>query len=435
MTYTETIEYLYSAAPLFQNVGGAAYKEGLSTTLLLDAHFGHPHRKFRSIHIAGTNGKGSCAHTLAAMLMHHGFRVGLYTSPHLIDFRERIRVDGEMIPEQFVIDFVEKERSFFEPLHPSFFELTTLLAFKYFAESKVDVAVVEVGLGGRLDSTNIITPELSIITNISLDHTQFLGHSLQAIAGEKAGIIKPGVPVIIGETLPETRPIFFQKALALGAPIVFAEEMGEVVSFRRTAENFLHYETRSFGHIVGELAGDCQVRNTSTILAAAHLLRNSFGIEKDDVKYALRNVCQATGLMGRWQKLGERPTVVCDTGHNLGGWEYISSRLESLCATFSKVHVVFGMAADKDVSKVLSLLPHAAAYYWTQASVRRALSALELKRLGASFSLEGESFSFVAQAYETAVASASKSDFIYIGGSSFVVADLLKHLKSSLTKG
>lgn len=430
MTYTETIDYLYSAAPLFQNVGGAAYKEGLTTTHLLDEHFGHPHRKIRTIHIAGTNGKGSCAHTLAAMLMHHGFRVGLYTSPHLIEFRERIRVDGKMIPKQDVTDFVAKERNFFEPLHPSFFELTTLLAFKYFAESKVDVAVIEVGLGGRLDSTNIITPELSVITNISLEHTQFLGNSLQAIAGEKAGIIKPSVPVIIGETLPETRPIFEQKALAVDAPILFAEEVGEVISAQLTPQGLFHYETRSFGPLEGELVGDCQVRNTSTILAVAHLLRKNFGIETEDVKYALRNVCQATGLMGRWQKLGEHPTIVCDTGHNAGGWDYISPRLQTLCATYPKVHVVFGMAADKDVSKVLSRLPRSATYYWTQASVRRALSASELKLRGNSFSLEGEIFPTVAEAYAAAMTSASKADFIYVGGSSFIVADLLKHLNA-----
>ena len=273
MTYAETINYLYNSTPVFQNVGKGAYKEGLENTKALDKHFGHPHKNFKTIHIAGTNGKGSCSHTLAAILQEAGYKVGLYTSPHLVDFRERIRVNGQTISQQYVIDFVENERSFFEPLHPSFFELTTVLAFKYFAEEKVDVAVIEVGLGGRLDCTNIITPLLSIITNISFDHTQFLGNTLAAIASEKAGIIKPGVPVVIGETVPETRPVFEEKAQNTGAPIIFAEDTQEIIrSTPDLTTGGRTYATRHHGTISGALGGLCQEKNANTILNAAALL-------------------------------------------------------------------------------------------------------------------------------------------------------------------
>lgn len=430
MTYTETISYLYEAAPLFQQIGGGAYKEGLSTTQVLDKHFGSPHRKFRSIHVAGTNGKGSCAHTLAAMLQHCGLKVGLYTSPHLVDFRERIRVNGEMIPEQYVIDFVEQERSFFEPLHPSFFELTTALAFKYFAEAGVDVAVVEVGLGGRLDCTNIITPVLSLITNISLDHTQFLGGTLARIAAEKAGIIKPGVPVVVGEALPETRPVFESIAARQNAPITFAEDVPEVVSSALTPEGMREYATRSFGTFAGELAGECQVRNANTLLCAVRLLAGEFGIGKADVHYAFRHVCEATGLQGRWQVLGRKPMLVCDTGHNAGGWKYLAKQLEEAVGRYEKVHIVFGMAADKDVEAVLSMLPRRAHYYWTQATVRRAMDERQVSELASKSGLAGQLFPTVGDAYQAAVLAASADDFVYVGGSSFVVADLLAHLQA-----
>ena len=265
MNYKETINYLFNAAPLFQQVGGKAYKEGLSNTHILDEHFQHPHTQYTTIHVAGTNGKGSCAHTLAAMLQHHGLKVGLYTSPHLVDFRERIRVNGVMMPEDYVVRFVEEERAFFEPLHPSFFELTTALAFKYFAEEKVDVAVIEVGLGGRLDCTNIITPCLSVITNISFDHTQFLGDTLAKIASEKAGIIKTNVPVVIGETNEETRPVFQNKAMEVKAPITFAEDEAEILTSTLTTDGLRLYQTRNFGELRGELTGECQIKNANTI--------------------------------------------------------------------------------------------------------------------------------------------------------------------------
>ncbi len=428
MTYQETLQYLYTSAPLFQQVGGKAYKAGLETTHILDAHFGHPHRRYRTIHVAGTNGKGSCAHTLAAFLECCGWRVGLYTSPHLVDFRERIRVNGEMIPEQRVIDFVENERAFFEPLHPSFFELTTVLAFQYFAEQEVDIAVIEVGLGGRLDCTNIIRPVLSVITNISPDHTQFLGETLADIAGEKAGIIKHGVPVVVGETLPETRPVFQTVAEMQNAPITFAEDTPEVLNSWLDADGMRHYQTQQYGEIVGELAGDCQVRNTNTILHAVSaliaydLLGDTLHVTKK-VCEAFRHVCRLTGLMGRWQVVKLRPTVVLDTGHNIGGWQYLAKRLSA--GEYRRVHIVFGMMGDKDISAVLELLPPFATYYFTRASVSRSLGAEDMQQQAGSHGLRGDSYPDVEAAYTAALRGASPEDLIYIGGSSFIVADFL----------
>lgn len=435
MTYEETIQYLFNSAPLFQHVGGAAYKEGLSTTHILDAHFNHPHNQYKTIHIAGTNGKGSCAHTIAAILQHTGLKVGLYTSPHLVDFRERIRINGEMMPQQYVIDFVEEERSFFEPLHPSFFELTTALAFKYFAEQHVDVAVIEVGLGGRLDCTNIISPILSVITNISFDHTQFLGNTLAQIASEKAGIIKHKVPVIIGECNAETRPVFEHKAHEVEAPILFAEDNKEVLSSEFSdlyGHKLRHYTTRSFGDIYGELTGECQIKNTNTILCALHSLSKIFSVTHEDITYAFEHVCEMTGLRGRWQILQERPTIICDTGHNTGGWQYLAHQLAQIATSGNKLHIVFGMASDKDIERVMSTLPHEACYYWTKASVKRATSEQTIANIATKYDLHGKTYSNVAEAYEAAVNNASTNDYIYIGGSSFIVADLLRYKQTAL---
>lgn len=435
MTYEETIQYLFNSAPLFQHVGGAAYKEGLSTTHILDAHFNHPHNQYKTIHIAGTNGKGSCAHTIAAILQHTGLKVGLYTSPHLVDFRERIRINGEMMPQQYVIDFVEKERSFFEPLHPSFFELTTALAFKYFAEQHVDVAVIEVGLGGRLDCTNIISPILSVITNISFDHTQFLGNTLAQIASEKAGIIKHKVPVIIGECNAETRPIFEHKAHEVEAPILFAEDNKEVLSSEFSdlyGHKLRHYTTRSFGDIYGELTGECQIKNANTILCALHSLSKIFSVTHEDITYAFEHVCEMTGLRGRWQILQEHPTIICDTGHNTGGWQYLAHQLAQIATSGNKLHIVFGMASDKDIERVMSTLPHEACYYWTKASVKRATSEQTIANIATKYDLHGKTYSNVAKAYEAAVNNASTNDYIYVGGSSFIVADLLRYKQTTL---
>ncbi len=435
MTYEETIQYLFNSAPLFQHVGGAAYKEGLSTTHILDAHFNHPHNQYRTIHIAGTNGKGSCAHTIAAILQHTGLKVGLYTSPHLVDFRERIRINGEMMPQQYVIDFVEEERSFFEPLHPSFFELTTALAFKYFAEQHVDVAVIEVGLGGRLDCTNIISPILSVITNISFDHTQFLGNTLAQIASEKAGIIKHKVPVIIGECNAETRPVFEHKAHEVEAPILFAEDNKEVLSSEFSdlyGHKLRHYTTRSFGDIYGELTGECQIKNANTILCALHSLSKIFSVTHEDITYAFEHVCEMTGLRGRWQILQEHPTIICDTGHNTGGWQYLAHQLAQIATSGNKLHIVFGMASDKDIERVMSTLPHEACYYWTKASVKRATSEQTIANIATKYDLHGKTYSNVAEAYEAAINNASTNDYIYVGGSSFIVADLLRYKQTAL---
>lgn len=435
MTYDETIQYLFNSAPLFQHVGGAAYKEGLSTTHILDAHFNHPHNQYKTIHIAGTNGKGSCAHTIAAILQHTGLKVGLYTSPHLVDFRERIRINGEMMPQQYVIDFVEEERSFFEPLHPSFFELTTALAFKYFAEQHVDVAVIEVGLGGRLDCTNIISPILSVITNISFDHTQFLGNTLAQIASEKAGIIKHKVPVIIGECNAETRPVFEHKAHEVEAPILFAEDNKEVLSSEFSdlyGHKLRHYTTRSFGDIYGELTGECQIKNANTILCALHSLSKIFSVTHEDITYAFEHVCEMTGLRGRWQILQEHPTIICDTGHNTGGWQYLAHQLAQIATSGNKLHIVFGMASDKDIERVMSTLPHEACYYWTKSSVKRATSEQTIANIATKYDLHGKTYSNVAEAYEAAVNNASTNDYIYVGGSSFIVADLLRYKQTAL---
>ena len=430
MTYDETLRYLYASAPLFQQIGAGAYKEGLETTRTLDAHFGHPHRKYLTIHIGGTNGKGTCSHSVAAVLQAAGYRVGLYTSPHLVDFRERIRVDGVPMPEAYVVDFVARERSFFEPLRPSFFELTTAMAFKYFADAAVDIAVVEVGLGGRLDCTNIVQPVLSVVTNISLDHTQFLGHTLAAIAGEKAGIFKAGTPAVVGEATPETRPVFTDAAARVGASLVFAEGAPEVLAVSRDAADEWRFESRTFGSVRSSLTGAYQERNMNTLLTALRELgRAGVRFSADDVRAGLAQVQATTGLRGRWETLRQAPTVVCDTGHNVGAWQYLAPQLRA--QRCRRLRVVFGMAGDKDVRSVLALLPRDAAYYFTQASVRRALPAADLLREAEACGLAGAAYPTVASAYTQALADADADDFLFVGGSSFVVADLLAFLQSS----
>jgi len=424
MTYKETINYLYSAAPLFQNVGQHAYKPGLCTSHTLDDHFGHPHQSFLTIHVAGTNGKGSVSHSLASILQEAGYRVGLYTSPHIRDFRERIRVNGEMISEQRVIDFIEAERSFFEPLHPSFFELTTALAFLYFQEQYVDVAVIEVGLGGRLDCTNIITPCFCIITNISFDHTQLLGDTLVEIAGEKAGIIKPHVPVVIGETTEDTRRVFQQQAERCLAPISYAED-------------FL-IEDSVFGHYQAlfALKGAYQFRNLRTILSTFPLLENYFPKVDDSAEIlGLQNVLTNTHLEGRWQTLKESPLVVCDTGHNPAAFQYLGAKLAELQSEQHPLHVVFGMVNDKDIRGVLSQLPATASYYFCQPSVKRALSVSNLQHLALDYHLQGKAYSSVRDAYKDALLHAEPQDTIFVGGSTYIVSDLFCLLDEENNKG
>jgi dihydrofolate synthase/folylpolyglutamate synthase len=429
MTYQETCDYLYSQMPMFERQGASGYKEGLSNTHAFDEHFGHPHQSFATIHVAGTNGKGSVSHMLASVLQECGYIVGLYTSPHLVDFRERIRINGHPISEEYVVDFVERERSFFEPLHPSFFEVTTALAFKYFSDKNVDIAVVEVGLGGRLDCTNIIKPIVSVITNISFDHTQFLGDTLDQIAGEKAGIIKKGTPVVIGESHPQTRPVFEARAKKVGAPIIFAEDEPEVISAEPTENGGMHYVTRHVGELDGDLGGIYQQKNTNTVLHTLKVIEGlgflDFpGDECVELNNGISKVCSNTGLMGRWQTIQQTPHVVCDTGHNVGGWQYLSHQLAMVKC--EKMHIVFGMVNDKDIDSVLEMLPKQAIYYFTKADTKRALNEQSVRLLAVNHGLTGNCYPSVDKAFSAAMEQARDNDFVFIGGSSYVVGDFLK---------
>lgn len=424
LTYDNAIDFLYTQIPMFQRMGANAYKPGLDTSIALDKAFGNPHSRFPSIHIAGTNGKGSTAHTLAAILQSAGYKVGLYTSPHLVDFRERIRINGEMISHSAVVDFVNRYRALQLDCQPSFFELTMTMAFEYFAKEKIDIAVIETGLGGRLDSTNIISPILSIITNISFDHTAFLGDTLTAIASEKAGIIKRNTPVVVGEASGDVKQLFLDKSIEMNSPIKFADENKAFSSAELTPDGYLYHNT-PFGNITGELTGECQQKNTATILSAIEQLRLiGWEITPDAVKQGFANVCNLTGLAGRWMELQQSPRVVCDTGHNVGGWEYLSRQLSQV---EGKLHMVIGFVNDKDISHILDLMPHNATYYFTRAEIPRALSADEVKAIALAKGLKGEAYTTVAEAYQKAIVSASATDTIFIGGSTFVVADLLSH--------
>lgn len=436
MNYQETCEYLYHQMPMFERQGASGYKEGLGNTLALDEHFAHPHTRYATIHVGGTNGKGSVSHTLAAILQKCGYSVGLYTSPHLVDFRERIRVNGEMIPEDDVVNFVENERAFFEPLSPSFFEVTTAMAFKYFADKKIDIAVVEVGLGGRLDCTNIITPLVSVVTNISFDHTQFLGDTLAKIAAEKAGIIKEGIPVVVGESHEETRPVFEEKAKETGSKIIFADDDSEILKAEPVADGKMHYTTRHWGELTGDLGGIYQEKNLNTVFATLQVLaergflslcttENSRQQFKMELASALSGVCESTGLMGRWQVVNKSPYTVCDTGHNVGGWMYLSQQIAQVAC--DKKHIIFGMVDDKDINQVLEMLPQDACYYFTQANSKRAINGAVVKTLAAQKGLLGECYPTIKEAYRAAQAMATPHDFIFIGGSSYLVGDFLRN--------
>ena len=437
MTYKEVTEYLFSQTPSYEQMGANGYKEGLDTTIKIDEHLGHPHKSFRSIHVAGTNGKGSVCHSIAALLQTFGYRVGLYTSPHLLDFSERIRVNGAPITEDYVVEFVEKNKSFFEPLQPSFFEITTAMAFNYFKDMDVDIAVIEVGLGGRLDCTNIITPILSVITNISLDHTQLLGASLEQIAMEKGGIIKPGVPVVIGENQPETRPIFEALAQEANAPIYFAEDENEreITSAEPLPDGGILYHAVHLADFKGELSGIYQVKNMNTVMCVNHRLMDmgylatcydTDNIQKiqSEMNLALGNVSKITGLRGRWQIVHRNPTVVCDTGHNPGGWKYLSEQLFNIKC--KQLRIVFGVVEDKDVYGIMSQLPKDAVYYLTKANNKRAMPEASLKVFGDQFGLNGQAYPTVEEAAKAALDSSMVDDFIFIGGSTYVVAEFLK---------
>lgn len=424
MNYDETLHYLYNALPVFHKIGGAAYKEGLDNTLALDERFNHPHRKYQTIHIAGTNGKGSISHTLAAIFQLAGYKTGLYTSPHLVDFRERIRVNGEMIDKEYVVEYVARNKAYFEELQPSFFELTMMMAFCYFESQKVDIALIEVGLGGRLDSTNVITPELAIISNISFDHTQFLGDTLEKIASEKAGIIKPHIPVVIGEAgTSEVRAVFERKAAQEEAPIFFAEEEKPLLAATKSSTGWL-YETREYKQLEGELGGLAQKKNTVTVLSALRVLKErGFNLPDAAIYKGFREVTSLTGLMGRWQIVRTHPKVICDTGHNSGGIQYVAEQLR--LESYRTLRIVIGMVNDKDITAVLRLLPTEATYYFTKAAIPRALDTPQLQAQAASFGLQGDSFPSVEEAVTQALHDCESDDLLFIGGSNFIIAEAL----------
>ena len=421
MTYSDALQYLYSAAPAFHLVGAAAYKPGLENVRALMAQFGNPHMQFRSIHVAGTNGKGSTSHLIASVLQAAGYKVGLYTSPHLVDFRERIRINGQMIPEADVVRFVETfQRLTTNDQRPSFFEIATAMAFDYFAREKVDIAVIEVGLGGRLDATNVITPLLSVITNIGFDHTEFLGHTLKDIAREKAGIIKPGVPCVIGETDPETAPVFIEAAKQNGlwgeglettdCRIWFADQCGYMRSRRKREVPTC------------QLHGLYQEKNLQTAYVALQALRNyqQLNIPLCAIQTGFAQVCTLTGLRGRWEILCDKPLTICDTGHNSHGIKYVVEQLQTISKNRC-LRIVFGMVSDKDVDVVLNLLPHDAVYYFTQAQTHRAIPATDL----AAMFGQGCAFSTVEAAVRQAQKEATDEDIIFIGGSNYVVGEAL----------
>jgi len=405
MNYQDTVNWMFQQLPMYQNKGNSAFKKDLTNTINLATYLNHPEGKFRSVHVAGTNGKGSTSHMLASILQESGYKVGLYTSPHLKDFRERIRINGKVISKQAVIAFIKKNKAFLEDNQLSFFEMTVGMAFDYFSKQKVDIAIVEVGLGGRLDSTNIITPELSVITNIGFDHTQFLGNTFQEIAGEKAGIIKQNVPVVIGETHPETESVFKQKASEANSTIYFADQI-----INEALES--------------DLKGSYQVHNIKTVIQSINILKElGFKISKNNLEKGLLNVVGNTGLQGRWQILGHNPKVVCDTAHNKEGLTYVMEQIKK--ETFNKLHIVFGVVNDKDLDTIIPLLPKEASYYFCQPNVQRGLNAKILMTAFKKNQLLGESYKSVSEALTVAKSNANKGDLIYVGGSTFVVAEII----------
>jgi dihydrofolate synthase/folylpolyglutamate synthase len=439
--YDEVINYLYDHLPYYQRSGQAAYKDSLDNTIALDDMFGHPHLKFKTIHVAGTNGKGSVSHMLASILNEAGYKTGLYTSPHLVDFRERIRINGEKVKKRFVVDFVNTfiKRNQVRVIEPSFFELTVIMAFEYFSKNKVDIAIIEVGLGGRLDSTNIIKPELSVITNISLDHTIFLGDTLGKIALEKAGIIKRGVPVILGETHAQTSVIFNGIANEVAAPVIFSDQCYNSGVGLLSMDGRQLFNMRKNGDVVYEnlrldLLGHYQSKNICTVMAAVdELCTQGWQIPEDAIRKGLENVVGNTGLLGRWQVIGANPRIICDTGHNEGGIREVVAQIGQ--TPHKTLHFVIGLVSDKDIAGILNLLPRNAIYYFTKASIPRALDEQQLMKMAAFFNLKGDAFPTVTLALAKARKNALADDLIFVGGSTFVVADVLeKELKNERVK-
>ena len=427
MNYRETLDFLYGKLPVFETQGAHAYKPGLERCEAMDTVLGHPHRRFRTIHVAGTNGKGSCSHTLASILQEAGYKVGLFTSPHLLDFDERIRINGQPISHDYVVRWVADKYPLLESELPSFFELATMMSFCYFAEQQVDVAVIEVGLGGRLDSTNIISPELCLITNISFDHMQFLGDTLPQIAAEKAGIMKQGIPCVIGECTDErVHFTFTSKAERMQTPLYFASEKHQVIWVRKTTDHLV-YETLSDGTLESPLMCQCQPHNANSVLTCVHLLRErGFSITEADIHNGFRKVFVNTHLRGRWEILQTTgPTVIADTGHNEGCFQYLGPQLKSILDAGKGLHIVFGMVSDKDITSVLKLLPAAATYYFCNAPTPRALPAAALKEMAGPFGLKGEVYPSIQTAYQAALQAARPEDTVFVGGSNFVVCEVL----------
>ena len=441
MTYQQTLEYLFNSLPMYHRIGQAAYKADITNTVQLMQHLGNPERKFRSIHVAGTNGKGSVSHMLASVLMQAGYKVGLYTSPHLVDFRERIRINGQMIPQQRVTDFVEQHRDFMQSLQLSFFEMTVGLAFDYFAAEQVDVAVVEVGMGGRLDSTNVITPDLCVITNIGFDHTQFLGDTLPKIAAEKAGIIKPHVPVVIGETHPETRPVFEQRATELQSPIYFADDNYRIIPIDKQTsqtEN-LTFPSLDFNVAAANsqftcpLTGSYQLKNLATLFQALELLPSiGYAVNEQHIRVGIARVIEDTGLHGRWEKMDERPLTICETAHNADGVAAMLHKLSEI--PYRHLHIIYGCVNDKDFRSILRMLPHErTTYYYTQPSVPRALPVAQLAEAATEQGMAGEAFPHVKDAIAAARRAADpRRDLVLITGSIFLVADAVAYYSRNI---
>jgi dihydrofolate synthase/folylpolyglutamate synthase len=431
MNYLQTLEYLYSQLPMFQRVGAAAYKADLGNTLALVELLGHPEKKFQSVHVAGTNGKGSVSHMLASVLQEAGYKTGLYTSPHLKDFRERIRINGQMIPKQHVTRFLNRYRIDFENIKPSFFEYTAVMAFDHFAREQVDIAIIETGMGGRLDSTNVITPILSVITNISLDHTAFLGKTLPEIAREKAGIIKPGIPVVIGETQQECAGIFMDRAGELNCRILFADQKYEAIksATATTGPTGMEWNINRDGTVLLEglicpLGGNYQQKNIVTSFGTIDRLKEQgMMISNDNIRCGLEKVVKNTAILGRWQQLGDRPRVICDVGHNEAGINHILVQLSE--ESYRYLHWVFGMVNDKDPDTILGMLPRLAHYYFCKPDIPRGMDAGELKKRAGKFKLEGKAYPSVREAYREAMKNATPEDLVFVGGSTFVVAEIV----------
>ncbi|MEI6456611.1 MAG: folylpolyglutamate synthase/dihydrofolate synthase family protein [bacterium] len=431
MSYTEILDYMYSRLPMFHRIGPPAYKPDLKNTIKLCNLLGNPQDNFRSIHVAGTNGKGSVSHMLASILQQQGLRVGLYTSPHLKDFRERIRVNGKKISKSYFIAFIRKHQPDFDKIQPSFFEMTVGLAFQYFSDQQVDIAVIETGLGGRLDSTNVIKPLLSVITNISYDHTQLLGKTLARIAGEKAGIIKPRIPVVIGETQPETVNIFKRVAKSHGSSITFADRIYSTANVRPAGQrsknlvlDILRDDEPWMRHISSPLPGIYQLKNIVTVMAACDALNDQgFGISQEQIKTGIRDSAKLTGIKGRWQVLGKKPLIVCDTGHNASGLTAIIDQIGM--TPHANLHIVFGLVSDKAVDDMLNILPRSATYYFCRADIPRGLDAIELERKAGDFNLKGKAYPSVISAFGAAKKRAGPADMIFVGGSTFVVAEVI----------